>query len=492
MTLRRRLLIGLLAMLAIGLLFAGFATQHLLRGRLLDQRDRQLAFVDRLGPDGRPVNHHADGAPPGPRRDRTRVTALGAFYELYDDGGEFIGGIGFPYSAEPTQVSRLNIMQAKLDRPFSARSVAGSDHRVVVYEYEGGRGLLATNIDDIGETVEDLIRLEALVAFAVLSTLGLLAWFVVRHELRPLDRMAATAGAIAAGDLSARVEDDSPRTEVGRLGGSLNTMLEQIEGAFSQRAESENRLRRFVADASHELRTPLTSIRGYAELLKSGVIAAPADQRVAFGRVEAEASRMGALVEDMLTLARLDQGRPLERGRVDLNQLLINAVADARAADTGREWTLRAERAMVVTGDGARLHQVVANLLANARIHTPSGQRVETSGSIDGSIVQIRVRDHGPGVPAGELDRIFERFTRLDEGRARAEGGSGLGLSIARGIAQAHRGTLTVRNCPDGGAEFELTVPLALAESAESAGADLPGDFPPPTPPGPPAVVSNR
>jgi two-component system, OmpR family, sensor kinase len=296
------------------------------------------------------------------------------------------------------------------------------------------------------------------VAAGVLVAAGGAGWFLVRRGLRPLDTIAETAGAIAAGDLSQRVPDAEESTEVGRLGLALNAMLGQIEGAFAERTASEERLRQFVADASHELRTPLTSIRGYSELFHRGAAERPEDLAKAMERIEAEASRMGVLVDDLLLLARLDQGAPLVRDRVDLTELASRSVQDARAADPSRPIDLHGDGPVMVEGDELRLKQVLDNLLANARVHTPPGTPARVTVSSDGQAV-IEVADEGPGVPPEMAVRIFERFFRSDASRSREKGGAGLGLAIASEIARAHGGELALLPT-ERGAAFRLTLPL--------------------------------
>jgi two-component system OmpR family sensor kinase len=294
-----------------------------------------------------------------------------------------------------------------------------------------------------------------------LGALAALSTWVVRLGLRPLDEIGATAEAIAAGDLSRRVDRAEPDSEVGRLGLALNAMLGQIEDAFSRRAASEERLRRFVADASHELRTPLTSIRGYAELFRQGASERPEDLANAMRRIEEEATRMGFLVEDLLLLARLDQGRPLEREPVDLLRLATDAVADARAVSPERTITLTGDAPVVVVGDEARLRQVAGNLLGNAAVHTPPGTPVHVRVMAEDGHARLDVRDEGPGLPPGVGDEVFERFYRADAARSRATGGAGLGLSIVAAVAEAHGGRARLETPPGPGAWFVVELPLA-------------------------------
>jgi len=284
-----------------------------------------------------------------------------------------------------------------------------------------------------------------------------------RLGVRPLADMAETAGHIAAGDLSQRVERADDRTEAGKLGTALNAMLEQIEEAFDERAATEERLRRFVADASHELRTPLTSIRGYAELWRAGGLRDADELGEAMRRMEQEARRMGLLVDDLLLLARLDQGRPLETAPLAFDRLVDDSVRDARAVEPDRPIDVAVEPVTVV-GDDHRLRQVVGNLLANARLHTPPGTPVHVTLRATGDRARLEVADEGPGMPAEEAARIFERFYRADKARTRAKGGSGLGLSIVAAVAEAHGGRVSVDTAPGRGARFVVELPTAQTE----------------------------
>ena len=277
------------------------------------------------------------------------------------------------------------------------------------------------------------------------------------------NRWAQTAGAIAAGDLSQRVEPADEHSEVGRLGLALNSMLGQIEGAFAERTASEARLRRFVADAGHELRTPLTSIRGYAELFRRGASERPEDLAKTMRRIEEAAARMGVLVEDLLLLARLDQGRPLEHEQFDLSRLAAAAVDDLRAAAPERPVTFESTGAVVVNGDEYRIRQVVANLLENARAHTPPATPVEVRVGEAGENAVIEVADQGPGMSPEDAARAFERFYRADPSRARDSGGAGLGLAIVAAIIEAHGGRTEVQTAPGEGATFRIWIPKAGA-----------------------------
>ena len=290
--------------------------------------------------------------------------------------------------------------------------------------------------------------------------------------LRPLETMGTTAGAIAAGDLSRRVEPADDSTEIGKLGTSLNAMLSQIEAAFDERRASEERLRRFVGDASHELRTPITSIRGYAELFRRGASTRPDDLARSMSRIEAEAERMGVLVDDLLLLARLDQGRPLERKPVDLQSVVTDAVDAARAIDPERVLDADLDGPATVVGDAGRLRQVIDNLLENARVHTPTGTPTHvTLRTADDGGALLTIADEGPGMDPEVASKAFERFYRGDPARARSTGGAGLGLAIVAAIVESHGGSVQVRDA-DAGTTVEVRFPHEKA-------------FPPP--PAPPA-----
>jgi two-component system OmpR family sensor kinase len=286
---------------------------------------------------------------------------------------------------------------------------------------------------------------------------------LVRVGLRPLERIGQTADAIAAGDLSRRVDVPAPRTEVGRLGSAFNAMLERLEEAFRQREASEGRLRRFLADVSHELRTPLASIRGYSELFRIGAAREPEDADRAMTRIEEEAARMGVLVEDLLTLARLDEVRDRPAEAVDVAQLAGDAAADARAVDPARSIEVDAGDEAIVLGDPNQLRQVLANLLGNALVHTASGTPIEVAVRRNRRQVEVEVRDGGPGLPTERPDELFERFWRRRAQLERGRGGAGLGLAIVAGIVAAHGGTVTASNVPGGGASFVVSLPLAGA-----------------------------
>ena len=325
--------------------------------------------------------------------------------------------------------------------------------------------MLAIPLTDVQSTLSALLQTEALISLAVVAATVVLALVIIEIGLRPLRRMGAVAKDIAAGDLTRRVEPATPRTEIGRLGLALNAMLSQIEAAFAQRTASERRLRRFIADASHELRTPLTSVRGYSEMLRRGAAASPVDADLARRRIEEESVRMSALVDDMLLIARLDQGRPLETEPVDLQVIARDAAADARVVAPQREITLEAPDKVVVSGDDTRLRQVVGNLVRNALVHTPGTTPIEISVTTLNGTARLSIADHGSGLRTEDRERIFEPFYRADPSRSRDSGGAGLGLSIVNAVVTAHGGRVDVKETSGGGATFEVELPLAPASS---------------------------
>jgi two-component system OmpR family sensor kinase len=326
---------------------------------------------------------------------------------------------------------------------------------------------VALSLNPTNDTLGSLRRVELLASIAVLLIMGTLALWLIRRDLRPLRQMAETADAIASGDLGRRVPQETTTTEVGRLGTALNEMLTQIEQAFAEKSASEERLRQFVADASHELRTPLTSIRGYAELLRRGGFSDEAGIRKALQRVEEEAKRMGGLVEDLLLLAELDRGRPLEAEPVGLHRICADVVEDSNAFDHEHDLTMTPGREVVVIGDAERLTQVAHNLVGNALTHTPSGSTVVVSTTAERGMGVIRVRDNGPGIDPAIASRVFDRFSRGDPSRAGS--GTGLGLAIVRAIAEALGGSAEATSAAGGGTIMIVRIPLAPVELRRAA-----------------------
>jgi two-component system OmpR family sensor kinase len=503
-SLRARLVAGLLALAAIGLLLLGGIIYAEQRSFLYDRLDQQVRsapqpagtllaraggsssnpFQRERSPERRP------GSPPPGAGGPDFGLPAGTYGQLRDENGKVVrsGVLGYGGASSATTTNARPKLPSSLPEGTirTVDGVAGSGTRYrVLAQAEPGTGgtvVVALPMRDVDSTLQRLLIVTGLVIAAVLLVLGIAAWLVVRVGLLPLDRMGHTADAIAGGDLSHRVETTDPRTEVGRLGRALNAMLDRLERAFAQRQASEDRLRQFLADASHELRTPLASIRGYAELFRLGAAREPDETEKAMRRIEEEAKRMGVLVEDLLTLARLDEVRDAEHGAVDLATLTRDAVDDARATAPERTIELEASGATVVLGDADGLRQLLANLLRNALVHTPAGTPIEvrlTGAAATGSAGEVRleVRDHGPGLPTDDPSALFERFWRAETGRSRGRGGAGLGLAIVAGVVDAHRGRVEARNAPDGGARFVVELP-ATAGSGSSQ--------PPPTEPGPP------
>jgi two-component system OmpR family sensor kinase len=382
---------------------------------------------------------------------------------------------------------------------YQAVSSTGSTQQVT------GTLVVGTDLGNVNATVRRIAYFDIIVGGVIVLVLALVGVAAVRANLRPLDEIEETAEAIADGHLDRRVPERDPRTEIGRLGRSLNIMLSQIETAFHAREESEaaahrseERMRRFIADAGHELRTPLTAIRGFAEYYRqrggmetrwdrdeapaTGDGLTPSDLDRLMQRVEKEAARMGLLVEDLLLLARLDQQRPLARQPVDLLSLAGDAVHDARLLAPARTVDLSVQpgAAFLVIGDEPRLRQVIGNLMSNALTHTPDGTPIEVligSGTLDPRLpdsppaVTLDVTDHGPGMTPEQAHRVFERFYRTDQARTRATGGSGLGLAIVNALVSAHGGVASVRTAPGKGATFRIALPLA-PEARGGAAAD--------------------
>jgi two-component system OmpR family sensor kinase len=347
-------------------------------------------------------------------------------------------------------------------RYFTVPSVnAGGPHfRVRVSTRDGIQRIVALPFNGVSGTLNRLFNIELAVTGGALVAAVLLGWWLVHVGLRPLRRIEDTAEAIAEGDLDRRVPGDAARTEVGRLARVLNTMLTRIQEAFAQRDATEARLRRFVADASHELRTPVAAVAAYAELFERGARERPADLARVMAGIRTETGRMGHLVDDLLLLARLDQGRPLEQRTVELVGLAAQAVDAARAM--GPSWPVRVEarQPVEIQGDDGRLRQVIDNLLANVRAHTPSGTSVVVRVGVDGDDAVISVIDDGPGLAPADAARVFERFYRVDASRSRQSGGAGLGLAIVQAIVTAHGGRVTLTTEPGQGATFTVGLPM--------------------------------
>jgi two-component system OmpR family sensor kinase len=475
LSLRARILIVVVVLFVVGLGAANFATYHFLSSFLVNRVDDQLetATAPAAAELKRTVPRHREG-------EHESFLPDGSYAALFDERGRVQREARFALGREaprPDIPSEL-IRPGAPPRLTTAPAVSGEIEYRVIAERLGDEGtvVVALPLTEVRATQRRLLLIGGVVSGLVIVAIGVAAYWLARRELRPLERMAEKSGAIAAGDLSQRVEPDDPRTEVGRLGGALNAMLAEIERtvaelerALAERLAAEERLRQFVADASHELRTPVTSIRGYAELFRRGAGDRPADLANVMRRIEEAGDRMGELVEELLLLARLDQGLPLERRPVDLSTVVEPAVDAARAADPQRPIGIDSQAPLVVLGAESRLRRVVDNLLTNARLHTPAGTPIHVRLAAEKASAVLEVADEGPGVPPDEADRIFERFYRTDRSRTRSQGGVGLGLAIVRSVAEAHGGTVGYRPRPGGGSVFRVVLPLAPAAESQDA-----------------------
>ena len=469
--LRVRLVLVVVLLTAAGLAVAGVATRYALERFLVDRLDQQIASAEQ------PLVLALAGGGPGGPRGLDGLLPEGSYATVLPSTGASV------YVGRAGQASD-ELKRAAGSAPFGRSSDGGYRFDVVRLRGDpdgdqgslsGSRLVVAVPLSDVHSTLDRLALLELLIGLAVLAAVAAAAYLLVRHELRPLRRIEDTAAAIAAGDLTQRVAEADPRTEVGSLGRSLNAMLAQIEQAFDERRRSEQRLRRFVADASHELRTPLTSVRGFAELFRRGAAERPDDLALVMARIEAEAERMGVLVEDLLLLARLDSGRPLDVVEVDPAAIAAELAEDALLLHSDRPLELRADGDCRVQADPLRLRQAIVNLLANARQHTPEGTPIDLTVQRRGDDVVIEVADRGPGLGDAADGRLFERFYRADPSRARASGGAGLGLSITAAILEAHGGSVEAADREGGGAVFRLALPAA-ARPARPAAAGQAGE----------------
>jgi two-component system OmpR family sensor kinase len=467
--LRTQLTVAFTGLLVIGLVLSGVVALSFLERTLISQLDVQLrasaqAILDEVRHTG-----ILDGDDTG------RQNGLPSDYQVIFqdvDGNVVATRTGTSGAARP-QIPGMTTAEvaAHENRAFTVSGTSDESHwRVLALNLKRtatgpiiGSMAIALPMVPAEATLRQMQLTLAGIALAVVLIGGVGAWWVVRSSLRPLRRIEDTAAAIAEGDLSRRVPPEPPSTEVGRLSGALNVMLGQIEQAFAARAASEERMRRFVADASHELRTPLATIRGYGELYRMGALP-PEEHTATMRRIEESARRMGALVEDLLHLARLDENRPMRYDEVDLAVLAADAVADLHALDPDRPVRLVPLReggttsGAVVLGDEARLRQVVANLIGNVAQHTAPGTPAELAVGRVGEHCLLEVRDHGPGISPEHADRVFERFYRVDAARGRESGGAGLGMAIVAAIVEAHGGRVALDVTPGGGTTVRVTL----------------------------------
>jgi two-component system OmpR family sensor kinase len=455
--LRAKLIAVLVALLLVVCATVGVVTTLALRGFLIKRLDQQLAAAgSRYATALEHDDHDADNAETGTvgqpvgtigaRSLHGTVTSMG----VISDAGRAVAIT----AADRAVVVALQ--PSTHDRSITLPSLG--EYRVQVSAGRDGDVLLTgLPLRGVAETLRHLEIIEAIVFLVVLAITGVIGGVAVRWSLRPLARVVSTATRVSDLPLGTgqvrvheRVPDAPPNTEVGQVSTALNHMLDRIDAALAERQRSERRLRRFIADASHELRTPLSVIRGHAELVHRDLAHVPPQVVQSLQRIQAESIRMGRLVDDLLLLARLDEGLSLDREDVDLSRLAIDAISDARAAGPDHQWRLDLpEEPVLITGDRYRLHEVVANLLANARVHTPAGTTVTltVAAPSDGDM-QIGVSDDGPGVPADIQPTVFERFTRADTARSHSNGSTGLGLAIVAAVAAAHGGAATLASRP--------------------------------------------
>lgn len=464
-SLRNRLTVGVLVLSAIGFAGAGFGAQALLKDYLMGQVDRQLLSVvggtaDRLDRAGI-ADDEDESSPARAAAPLNRVpTAISV--TVLDPFGNLVGGIGGDLNSSRITDYVMGLLPGQIaafgDEPFTIQA-PGADFRVAATVLPSSLGsvIVGQSLNDFDRTTRQIGTIFLLIGGLVLLFIAFASRQVIRLGMKPLAKIEVTAEKIASGDLSARLEGFEPDTEVGRLSTSLNQMLSRIEESFNARTESENKLRRFVADASHELRTPLTSIRGFAELYRQGAVPEGEKTKELLSRIEKESMRMGYLVEDLLMLARMDQSRELVMSDVDLSNLAHEAVLSAQAAGPDHPITTEIAADVRTQGDADKIYQVITNLLANARVHTPAGTTIKVSvfANEDGS--SVSVADQGPGLSPADQEKIFERFYRVDASRQRnSKEGSGLGLSIVDEVMKAHGGAVSVASEPGNGAVFTL------------------------------------
>ncbi len=460
MSLRARLIVAM-AVVGVVLVLAAIAITTTTESHLLGQLDDRLQEValrqQGFGPGPRPGGDFRDDGP------------VSSFYVAFVDStgasevhDKAVSRDG--YQPDPKlPVNEIANLGPGQHAYYSVKSDGGPRYRVLAVRPADGDPaiVVGTARNDVDNAIRRLVTVEVLATAAIVAVLALVTFWVIRLGVRPIKQMTATASGIAGGDLSSRVPEAPTGTEAGELGVALNQMLGRIEEAFDERTRSEDRLRQFVGDASHELRTPVTTIRGYAELYRAGGLEEGDELREAMRRTEQEAIRMGRLVDDLLLLARLDQGRPLERTPVHLEVLVEDAVRDARAVDPQREITASIDHRATVLGDDGRLRQVVGNLVRNALVHTPEGTPVHVRVYRTTEIAILEVHDDGPGMSDEVAAQAFERFYRADPSRVRSRGGTGLGLAIVEATVNAHGGTVVLDTGPGRGTTVRIELPVA-------------------------------
>lgn len=456
MTLRTKLVISFTVLLVIVIAGVGVVASRSINTILISQIDTTLlSYVDR----GPGPGHGGGPSPEDP--EEPSLNPVADVFIAADGNTAFVKPSGFSDDPDPLpDVSALSDVEGfayvdSIDDTLEYRA------HVTVFP-DGAKSIRAVPLDDVEAATNSLIRTLLLAGAGVLLIGGAATWWTVERSMRPVAEMVDTAEAIASGDLTRRVPDNNPNTELGRLGTSLNEMLGHIEDALTHERDARERLRRFVADASHELRTPVTAVSGYAELRRKGGLDTPEAEDRAWSRIEAESGRMKTLIEDLLVLARLGENQPLAVETVDLAEIAADAATDHATIDPARPISVGGVERVTVEGDPQRLHQVASNLLANVRVHTPPGTLVTMNVDDEGPWALLTVADDGPGIRQDALEHVFDRFYRADPSRSRNSGGSGLGLSIVSAIVEAHGGTVDVVN--DGGAKFIVRLPKRLVK----------------------------
>lgn len=478
-SLRRRITFGILILTATGYVISGVIAQQALKGYLLHQVDSQLVALSggtlpRVAAFGIADSDDFEENREERRKNRPLIVATplqriptSTSITLLDSDGTVLAELGGDLNSSPiaNYLGGLS-MKDVADLNGEAFTVKGTrdDFRAIAVVLPNGAGsvVAAQSLGDLNRTVDRLGLLFLLIGLLLLTLITVATRLVIRIGMRPLKDVEATAGEIAGGNLSVRMPDANPDTEVGRLVTALNAMLSRIEGSFAARVESEDRLRRFVADASHELRTPITAIRGFSELYRQGAVQGEQSTKDLVARIEGESVRMSTLVEDLLLLARLDEERQMEMKPINLVDIVDAAVSSARVSNPHHKIEFeKPSHEIFILGDAPRVHQVIANLLANAGVHTPMGSQVALTISQEASGVAVAVSDNGPGLSLDAQSKIFQRFYRADPSRARVDGeGSGLGLSIVDAVMRAHGGSVSVQSEPGNGAKFTLFFPL--------------------------------
>ena len=476
LSLRNRLLLAVVVVVALALTLAVLATHAALKSFLVSRVDKALTSSTAT------ISRRLEGDSRDVRPEIFReLVPKDTFVQVRSSSGAITTStvVGSNDSANAPNLASVagrgdgGLVRGSAFQTIRAVRPDAAPFRVEISTLNDGRQLIVgVSIDDELSTLRRLNTIGAAVGVGALAAAAAAGWLLVRIGLRPLRDVERTAAAIATGEFDRRVPGESTRTEFGRLTTTFNSMVDRIQDAFSARdrkedelRQSEERMRRFVGDASHELRTPLAAVAAYTELFSLGADQRPQDlERIMHG-IRQETSRMGALMEDLLTLARIDDGLPLAPRPIELVSIAADSVSAANVIDPSRPVRLTAPQPVDLIGDGARLRQVLDNLLANVRAHTPPQTRTDVTVDANDINARITVTDNGPGMTADHASRIFERFYRIDPSRSRRSGGAGLGLSIVDAIVQAHHGTIRVSSTSGSGTSFTITLPIASTTS---------------------------